>query len=267
MEMDEQEFLAAAADHDAQAIAASVGAQVTSDLRQFLNAIHNAAARQAIREADPRSARQIADEMGRLHQRFLDAWWHGTPEQTRQAARAFARAMEHPSTDQLYVHAASVQVGDYVRAVGYDPYGGRDAATGVIEDIDYTERVLDPYGYGQPDIRYGFAFTLVPVVRADRPTYPVDIWVWESGSPDVLRLPTPADHGQPAGLADPAIAPAAHRTERPATHPAALARSLDPPGAASTVPPPTPAPDADHRPARPHADHRGGSATSPRKRS
>lgn len=39
---------------------------------------------------------------------FLDAWWYWTAEQRRHAAEAFARAMEHTSAEQLYVHGAAV---------------------------------------------------------------------------------------------------------------------------------------------------------------
>ena len=201
--MDEQRFLAEAARRDAQVMASAVGGRVASDRQQFLAWLDEAAARRALREADTRSVEQIADAVGELYQRFLDAGWYGTPQQTRQAAEAFARAMEHPSAERLYVHAATVQVGDYVRAVGYDPDGMRDAATGVVEEVTYTERVVDPYGFGEPDTHYGFAFTVMPVVRADRrgSAYPVDIWVRESGSPEVLRLPVPVDRGWPPFIA------------------------------------------------------------------
>ena len=125
--MDEREWLAAAAQHDAHATTAALGGRATSDRQEFLDWLDQAAARQALREADSRSIEQIADEVGELYQRFLDAWWYGDAEQTRHAAQAFARAMEHPSADRLYVHAAAVQVHDYVRLVGFDPsaYGTR----------------------------------------------------------------------------------------------------------------------------------------------
>jgi hypothetical protein len=242
--MDEQEFLAAAAQHDARVMAAAVGGRVTSDPQQFLDALSEDAARRELRDTDTRSVDQIADEVGQLYQRFLDAWWYCTPDQTRQAAEAFARAMEHPAADRLYVHAAAIQVGDYVRAVGYDPDGERDAATGVVEDVAYTERVVDPYGFGEPDSHYGFAFTLLPVVRADRrfAAHPVDIWVRETGSPDVLRLPTPVDRGRQAWLnaaAQPVDAPATNLAggrSAATTHPAALARNFDFPGGTATTP-------------------------------
>jgi hypothetical protein len=201
--MDEQEFLRAAATHDAHATTAALGGRATSDPQEFLDWLDQAAARRALREADRRSIEQIADEVGQLYQRFIDAWWYGSAEQTRHAAQAFARAMEHPSADRLYVHAAAVQVGDYVRAVGFDPFGARDAATGVVEDVTYTERVVDPYGFGEPDSHYGFAFTVTPVVRADRIAESEEIWVRETGSPEVLRLPRPVDRGRQPWLDEP----------------------------------------------------------------
>jgi hypothetical protein len=260
--MDEQELLAAAARHDAQALASAVGGHVTSDVQRFLDEIKDAEAREALREADRRSVEQVAEEMGQLYQRFLDARWYGTLEQTRRAAQAFARAMEHPSASRLYVHAAAINIGDYVRAVGFDPHGAPDAATGVVEDVDYTERVVDPYGFGEPDRHLGFAFTLMPVVRADRrfAVDPADIWVRETGSPEVLRLPVPADRGRQPWLDaaaestngraarrsdDPAAAPPpalAKGTTAAANHPAAAAFTRPRPAAGPTTGPSVPPP-------------------------
>jgi hypothetical protein len=114
--MDEQEFIARAAQYDAQAIAAAVGGQVTSDPQQFLDQIR--AAWRTEPDADTRTVEQVADQIGQLYQRFLDAWWYGSSEQTQQAARTCARALKHPASHRLYVHAIAVQVGDYIRAVG-----------------------------------------------------------------------------------------------------------------------------------------------------
>lgn len=227
--MDEQEILRRAAQHDAQVIAASGGGRVIAEPQQFLDMLDEAAARQKQLETDSRTVEQVADDMGQLYQRFLDAWWYGTADQTRQAANAFARAMEHPAAGRLYAHAAAIQIGDYVRVVGYNPDGVRDAATGVVEDVAYTERVVDPYRFGEPDTHYGFAFTVLPVVRADQrfAARAVDIWVLESGSPDVLRLPTPVDRGRQPWL------DAEQPVQAAASHPAKLARAFDTPAGSS----------------------------------
>ena len=236
------DFLAAAAAHDAREMAAATGGRATTDAQEFLAWLHEHEARRSLRDADPRSAAQLADEIGELYQRFLDAWWYGTAEQTRRAAEAFARAMEHPSAERLYVHAAAVQVGDYVRAEGYDPFGERDAATGVVDAVEYTERVIDQYGFGEPASQYGFEFTLMPVVRADRraAAEPADVWVVETGSRDVLRLRTPVDRGAQAWLHAPTPVVAG-------ADPARLSHSnfADEPG---------PAPDGSASPARAEAE-------------
>jgi hypothetical protein len=99
----------------------------------------------------------------------------------------------------------------------------------VVEDIAYSERVVDPYGFGEPGNYLGFEFTVMPVVRADRrpAAHAVDIWVLETGSPDVLRLPTPMDRGRQPWL------DAEQPSRASPSHTAALARTFDTPAESS----------------------------------
>ncbi|MEJ3743147.1 hypothetical protein WEI85_07660 [Actinomycetes bacterium KLBMP 9797] len=201
--MDEQDFLGAAATHDAHATAAAIGGRATSDQHEFRDWLDEAAARRAMREADTRTAEQIADEIGHLHQRSCDAAWYGTLDQSARAGLELLQALQHPSVGRLYVHAAEVRVGDHVRVRGFDADGEPEGATGVVNQIHYTEQVVDLYGFGDYDTHYGFAFTVMPVVRADWAAEAEEIWVRETGSPEVLRLPKPVDRGRQQWLDEP----------------------------------------------------------------
>ncbi len=188
-------------EHDARAMALSMpGVRVVTGADGFLAMLDNAERWRAADAADTRSRDEIADEAGTLFQRFLEAQAYGTPEQAKQAADAYGKLMVSPAGRRLYIHAAAVEEGDYIRAVGWAPNGKRDAVTGVVDKVRYTERTVDQFGYGEPARYYGFEFTLTPVPFAGRTTRPYRVWVLESGSPDTLRLPTPVDRGRPAWL-------------------------------------------------------------------
>jgi hypothetical protein len=162
----------------------------------FMKATDGAQHRQATAAADTRTAEQIAEHVGDLFNTAMDAFWNRADSATiRAAAKAFADAMAHPSSACLYIHTHTVNTGDYIQANGLDLEGRTASATGIVEEIDYESRDADPYNLGETSDYHGVTFAIRPVVAEDQPEHEqVLIWVFDLGTPNVLRLPKPTHH-------------------------------------------------------------------------
>ena len=163
----------------------------------FNELMDRAAERRRLLNAETRTDGELAAHVGGLLDEALNAIWSGaSDEDVQRAAAAYGEAAAHPSISRLYRHAGAIDPGDFVVARGLTEDGKTETILGVVEEIDYEQRNdfrPDEDAEDADDYGYTFAIRELATVAGPAPgdDDQVRVWVLETGSPNVLRLPEP----------------------------------------------------------------------------
>jgi hypothetical protein len=220
-EMTDEEFVAAAAAHDARVMAAAMPGVVVvhTNVDDFVREVQARQQEKARRDADPRTADQMRAEVGELLQRFYDARWYGSPDDVQRTREELGHALRE-TQHRISAPAEFIDPGAYVRAVGRDPKTGRPASvSGIVDEATYTSRRAPGRVTGD---EYGVHFVVTPPQRDGHRSTSYQVFVDESVR--LIQLPAPVDRGMPAWM------------EHRPTHTASLPNIADVGGPSSSAP-------------------------------